>query len=240
VQNEEIQDRDPVLGPTTSKRSVKSQVLARDQSTIVIGGLIQERNVRSISKVPFLGSLPLIGWLFRDTVTTKTKTNLLLFLTPYIIRDESDYRRIYERKRKEQQEFIEQFYGRQPRYEVETDFTRKTGPYARMRAAVIEEVSKLEHGGRGSPGERIIAPDEEPAPAPTPGPALPRSPRPPAGDAPAPDDGTPVDRLEVQPEVPHPGAVPPGEAPAPAPGEAPPAEPPPPPPAPGENPPGEE
>jgi general secretion pathway protein D len=232
VQNEEIQDRDPVLGPTTSKRSVKSQVLARDQSTIVIGGLIQERNVRSVSKVPFFGSLPLLGWLFRDTVTTKTKTNLLLFLTPYIIRDETDYRRIYERKRKEQQDFIEQFYGRQPRYEVTTDFSRKAGPYTRMRAGVVEETSKLEHGGGGSPGERIIAPEGE-APAPTPGeppappaPGMPRAPRPPAVETP--EEGTPVDRLDVQPEVPHPGALPPGEPPVgePPPGE-PPAEPPP-------------
>ena len=131
VQNEEIASTDAVLGPTTSKRSVKTQVVAHDQTTIVIGGLIQERTLRSVKKIPFLGSLPLLGWLFRDTVTTKSKTNLLVFLTPYIIRDESDYRRIYEKKRKEQQDFIEQFYGRQPRYEVDVDFARKAGPFAR-------------------------------------------------------------------------------------------------------------
>ena len=42
------------------------------------------------------------------------KTNLLLFLTPYIIRDQSDFRRIFERKMKERQQFVEQFYGRSP------------------------------------------------------------------------------------------------------------------------------
>jgi general secretion pathway protein D len=206
VQNEEIAERDPQLGPTTSKRTVKTQIVAKDQSTIVIGGLIQERSVRSVRKVPFLGSLPVLGWLFRDTVTTKSKTNLLVFLTPYIIRDEVDYRRIYERKRKEQQEFIEQFYGRQPAYEVAIDFSRKAGPFARMRAGVIEESSKVENGGRGAPGERITEPPGA-APAPPPPAAPPNGRRSPE---PQPEEGTPVDRLDVLPDLPPPGESPPG------------------------------
>jgi general secretion pathway protein D len=208
-QTEEIVDRDPQLGPTTAKRTVKTQVIAKDQSTIVIGGLIQERNVRSVKKVPFLGSLPLLGWLFRDTQTTKTRTNLLLFLTPYIIREEADYRRIYEKKRKEQQDFIEQFYGRAPAYVVPIDFNRKAGPFSRLHAGVIDETSKLENGGRGSAGERIVVPGgqrQEGAPPPAPGapgnaPAVPPPARPPQPDGTL-EDGTPVDRLDVQPEVP--------------------------------------
>ncbi len=205
-QTEEIADRDPQLGPTTAKRSVKTQVVARDQSTIVIGGLIQERNVRSVKKVPFLGSLPVIGWLFRDTVTTKSKTNLLLFLTPYIIREEADYRRIYEKKRKEQQEFIEQFYGRQPAFEVPIDFTRKAGPYARMRAGVAEEASRLENGGPGAPGERVTIPGGW---APSRGrPEAPAAPE--TGEEHLTEEGTPIDALEEQPEVPPPhGETPP-------------------------------
>jgi general secretion pathway protein D len=235
VQNEEITSNDQVLGPTTSKRTVKTQVLAKDQSTIVLGGLIQERSIRSVKKVPLFGSLPLIGWLFRDTVTQKQKTNLLVFLTPYIIRDESDYRRIYERKRKEQQDFIDQFYGRQPRYEVEVDFAHKAGPYARVRAGVIEENSRLEYGGQGRPGERVTVPGGQQgqgAPA-APGPAAPPRRR---SDVPV-EDGTPVDRLEPQPEVPPPGGAvpepPPGAPPPSAPpeGAAPPQPPPQPPPA---------
>jgi general secretion pathway protein D len=218
VQNEEIASTDAVLGPTTSKRSVKTQIVARDQSTIVIGGLIQERTLRSVKKVPFLGSLPVLGWLFRDTVTTKSKTNLLVFLTPYIIRDEADYRRIYERKRKEQQEFVEQFYGRQPAYEVGVDFARKAGPFARMRAGVIEESTKVENGGRGGPGQRITEPPgAEPAPAPAPPGRAPRRPQ----EAPREEEGTPVDRLDVEPQpsppaidLPPPGGPPAGEPPA--------------------------
>ena len=177
-QTEEIVSTDPQLGPTTSKRTVKSEIVARDQSTIVIGGLMQERSVRSVKKVPFLGSIPIIGWLFRDTTTNKQKTNLLLFLTPYIIRDEADYRRIYEKKRKEQQEFIEAFYGRQPGYDVSIDFARKAGPYGRLRREVLDETSKLENGGRGGPGERMVAPgDAAGVPAPIPGSRVSPSPR---------------------------------------------------------------
>jgi general secretion pathway protein D len=208
-QTEEITDRDPQLGPTTAKRSVKTQIVAKDQSTIVIGGLIQERNIRSVKKVPFLGSLPVLGWLFRDTITTKSKTNLLLFLTPYIIRDESDYRRIYEKKRKEQQEFTEQFYGRQPTFEVSIDFSRKAGPYTKMRAGVVDETSKLENGGRGGPGERFTTP---PGGEPTwDRPISPPISPPTSPPAQAPEDGTPVDRLDVQPDVltPEPEAAPP-------------------------------
>jgi general secretion pathway protein D len=157
-QTEEIASTDQLLGPTTSKRSVKTQIVARDQSTIVIGGLIQDRATKTVKKVPLLGSLPIIGWLFRDTETTKQKTNLLLFLTPYIIRDESDYRRIFERKRKEQQEFIEAFYGKSSKYDIAVEWDRKAGPFARMHRAVGEEALKLENGGPGLPGEGMTGP----------------------------------------------------------------------------------
>ncbi len=219
-QTEEIVDKDPQLGPTTAKRTVKSEIVARDQSTIVIGGLMQERMVRSVKKVPFLGSIPIIGWLFRDTSTIKQKTNLLLFLTPYIIRDEADYRRIYEKKRKEQQDFIEAFYGRQPAYDVAIDFGRKSGPYGRLRREVLEETSKVENGGKGGPGDRLVTPADA---AGTIGPS-----RPPAEPAPHPPAGVPPepagpDAIEVQPDLPDAAEPPPA---GPAPGEAPPASPP--------------
>jgi len=165
-QTEEIASKDPQLGPTTAKRSVKTKIVARDQHTVVIGGLIQDRTVQSVSKIPVLGDIPLIGWLFRDTVTTKTKTNLLLFLTPYIIRDASDFRRILERKRQEQQDFVDQFYGKQASiYEVPIDYARKPGPYSRMRHDIQIETLKLENGGPGAPGERAVGPAGELTPA---------------------------------------------------------------------------
>ena len=214
-QVEEITSTDPQLGPTTAKRSVKTQIVAKDQSTIVIGGLIQERSIRSVSKLPVLGSIPIIGWLFRDTVTSRQKTNLLLFLTPYIIRGEADYRRIYELKRKEQEQFVEQFYGRQPGFEVDVDWSKKAGPYARLRSAVAEEQAKPENGGSGRPGEGTIRapgptepiPGSRPTPPAPPAEATPPEPAP-AAPQPVPEGSAPP----AQPEAPRQeGAPPPGD-----------------------------
>jgi general secretion pathway protein D len=194
-QAEEIVSKDQVLGPTTAKRSVKTKIVAKDQSTVVIGGLIQDRVITSVQKIPVLGDIPLLGWLFRDTSTTKSKSNLLLFLTPYIIRDQSDYRRILERKQKEQQQFVAEYYGKQPGYELPVDYERKPGPFSRMRREVQTETQRLENGGPGAPGERVVGPGSKraptqtpaPAPSPTPSPVPPQTLTP----DPTPDPATP-------------------------------------------------
>jgi general secretion pathway protein D len=212
-QTEEIASQDPVLGPTTAKRTVKTSVSVKDQSTIVIGGLIQERAIQTVKKIPLLGDIPVLGWLFRDNVNTKSKTNLLLFLTPYIIRDQSDYRRIYERKRKEQQEFVEAFYGAQPSYEVAIDYTRKAGPYSKVRKDLELESLRLENGGPGAPGENAVSPQGRVVPPPAgPGtgapPAVPPTPAPPAVPVPAP--GAPGPGTSTEQPAPGPAAPPGG------------------------------
>jgi general secretion pathway protein D len=158
-QTEEIASQDPVLGPTTSKRTAKTTIVVRDQQTVVIGGLIQERTISSVNKVPILGDIPILGHLFREEQKHKLRTNLLLFLTPYIIRDQSDFQRIFQRKMKERQQFVEQFYGHDKQYEPYIDYTRKSGPLARMRAQLAIESDRVENGGTGSKtGERAILP----------------------------------------------------------------------------------
>ena len=164
-QTEEIASVDKQLGPTTSKRTAKTTVVAKDQETVVLGGLIQERTIRDVKKLPLLGSLPIIGWLFRNETSKKTRTNLLLFLTPYIIRDQSDYRRIFERKMAERAEFVKRFYGEEQGYESAIDYDKKAGPLARVRAGVQLELSKVENGGPGSPSEKIVGPGPKYAPA---------------------------------------------------------------------------
>lgn len=73
-------------GPTTSKREIKTQILAGDGQTVVLGGLIQDQVDKSDSRVPVLGSIPVLGHLFRSQGAKKNKTNLLIFLKPTIIR----------------------------------------------------------------------------------------------------------------------------------------------------------
>ena len=74
----------------TNKRSVKTTVLADDQQTIVLGGMMQDDNNQSLSQVPGLGRIPLIGGLFRSKANSYQKNNLLIFLQPTILRDGSN------------------------------------------------------------------------------------------------------------------------------------------------------
>ncbi|MBE0427186.1 MAG: type II secretion system secretin GspD [Nitrospirae bacterium] len=89
------------VGPTTTKRSTKTSVAVKDGQTVVIGGLMQERDEESVSKVPVLGDIPLLGWLFKYKKAEKKKTNLLVFLTPHIVKEAERLAQITEHKHKE-------------------------------------------------------------------------------------------------------------------------------------------
>ena len=78
--------KDP-SGLTTNKRSVETSVLVNDGQIIVIGGLIQDSVSDGASKIPFFGDIPLIGGLFRYDNRSRTKTNLMVFLRPTVLRD---------------------------------------------------------------------------------------------------------------------------------------------------------
>jgi len=205
---EEIVSNDPQLGPTTAKRSVKTKVVVRDTSTIVIGGLVQTRELSTVSKVPLLGDIPVLGWAFRSTNTIKKKSNLLLLLTPYIIRTQADFRRILERKQREQRELYELYYGKKPDF-VLADQSSRPGPLTRIRQQVQFESSKLENGGTGAPGERTVTP---PSYVPAPIPAPPSSSAPPSAPRPA---GSPA----ATPPAPTPPPAEPQEVPLPTPGD---------------------
>jgi general secretion pathway protein D len=69
----------------TNKRALKTVILTGNKETIVLGGLIRDDVTDTVSKVPLLGDIPLLGWLFRSTSTQHTKTNLMLFLRPTIV-----------------------------------------------------------------------------------------------------------------------------------------------------------
>ncbi len=101
------------VGITTSKRSAETVVTVKNRSTIVIGGLIQNNSSVSESKIPFLGDLPLIGWLFRYSNKTKDKTDLMIFLTPYIVKSQTDIAQINEMKEEQARKFEKQTFGYQ-------------------------------------------------------------------------------------------------------------------------------
>jgi len=99
------------VGPSTTKRSTKTTVIVKDNETVVIGGLMEERLEENINKVPLLGDIPLLGWLFKSKTYDKKKTNLLVFLSPHIIKDGAELAAITEKKK--------------------TDFARTDDRYAR-------------------------------------------------------------------------------------------------------------
>ena len=74
-------------GPTTSKRSVESNVLVDDGSIIVIGGLLEDQYAQAEDKVPVMGDIPVLGNLFRSESRARKKTNLMIFLRPTVVRD---------------------------------------------------------------------------------------------------------------------------------------------------------
>lgn len=86
------------LGPTFDTRTVKNAVLVKSGETVVLGGLMDEQTKEEISKVPLLGDIPLLGYLFRSTSNSTTKRNLMVFIRPTILRDASVYSGISSNK----------------------------------------------------------------------------------------------------------------------------------------------
>jgi general secretion pathway protein D len=74
-----------VSAPIFSKRSAETHVVVPSGRTVVIGGLMEDQVTEAVHKIPLLGSIPWLGALFRRTVTSKTKTELLIFLTPTLV-----------------------------------------------------------------------------------------------------------------------------------------------------------
>jgi general secretion pathway protein D len=81
-------------GPSTNKRSIESNVVVDDGQIIVLGGLIEDKYTDNTAKIPLLGDIPYLGALFRSESRTKTRTNLMVFLRPVVMRDAETTNRI--------------------------------------------------------------------------------------------------------------------------------------------------
>lgn len=93
------------VGPTFTKRLLQNTVVAEDGKTVVLGGLIGNSVQEVITKVPFLGDIPLLGWLFKRKETVDKKTNLLIFITPRIIRSAADLEQVTQSNREAMNQF---------------------------------------------------------------------------------------------------------------------------------------
>jgi general secretion pathway protein D len=152
-----------------TKRTANTTVVVADQQTVVIGGLMRDEYTISRDKVPILGDLPVLGALFRHQNTVKRKTNLLLILTPHVIRAQSDLRQIFERKMQERQEFIDRYFVfSDVDWKPPKDWSRTNGLVEDIRQAYLkvdaEEEIEKESKSYQDTGER---PPSDPIELPT-------------------------------------------------------------------------
>jgi general secretion pathway protein D len=97
--------------PVTQKRTIDTTVLVQDNHTVVIGGLIDDNRSSNETKVPGLGDIPLLGWLFKTQSDGDQKTNLYVFLTPRVIKNPEEADKLVSDKKKSQDAPPEQFKG---------------------------------------------------------------------------------------------------------------------------------
>lgn len=107
-------------------RSIKTNIVVPDGDTAVLGGLMKEDEIEQVSKVPLLGDIPVLGWLFKSRTTSKEKTNMLIFLTPHILRAEDDSKRLMSRKLDQRLNYIKSMGGRDPYGHVVDEIQQKS------------------------------------------------------------------------------------------------------------------
>ncbi|MBV9945275.1 MAG: type II secretion system secretin GspD, partial [Myxococcales bacterium] len=236
-----------------SKRTAQTQLVVKDQQTVVIGGLVRNHIARTDTKIPLLGDIPVLGALFRSSQNTLEKTNLVLVLTPYIIREQADLRTVFERKMQERQEFLDHYFvfSDQTDYEAPKDYSRMNGLLEEIRQSYMdldeqrrfEEVLRPREMKTHTAGQPLELPTTVgprlapagPAGAPPPAAPAPNAPASPGAPGGAPAPSTPatpgttpgaaiVPVLPVPPGVTPPvNTPPPGAAPAPPGSPTPPA-----------------
>jgi Flp pilus assembly secretin CpaC len=111
------------VGPTLKSRKVENTVVVNDGETVVIGGLISEVYGDAKSGVPWLSDIPWLGWLFKQKSEDLRKINLLVFLTPHIVRSAEDLEQQTIRKRLE----LEDAVGDEKQFPEMADYDRKHG-----------------------------------------------------------------------------------------------------------------
>jgi Flp pilus assembly secretin CpaC len=99
------------IAVATIVRSAETSVMVADSDTVVLGGLIRDKTTEVINKVPLLGDIPILGWLFKSRASTVEKSNLMIFITPRIMRQPENVRMVLDKKLKERDEFVEKAFG---------------------------------------------------------------------------------------------------------------------------------
>lgn len=97
--------------PKVNKRKTKQLVTVKNAQTVVISGLVQTLESQTFQKIPLLGDIPILGWLFRNSRIEHLKNNLMIFLTPHIIHGADDLAAVYKTKVEERDQFLASVFG---------------------------------------------------------------------------------------------------------------------------------
>jgi type IV pilus assembly protein PilQ len=72
-------------GPAINTKNVQTQVLVENGGTVVLGGIFEQEERTTVTKVPFLGDLPVLGYLFKTTSRSSDRKELMIFITPRVV-----------------------------------------------------------------------------------------------------------------------------------------------------------
>ena len=97
-----------------AKRSINTMINVKNGDTAILGGLIKEDDIESVVKVPLLGDIPILGWLFKSRTIQKQKTNMVSFLTPKIIRNSGDVNQVVSKRLEDRINYIKDQGGKDP------------------------------------------------------------------------------------------------------------------------------
>ncbi len=102
----------------TTLRQIKTAIVAKNGQTVVLGGLIKDKYTTTVNKVPILGDIPILGYLFKTRQKEKRKVNLIVFMTPNIIREPRDFLALLQRKINEQNSFVDQNFTKREQKQI--------------------------------------------------------------------------------------------------------------------------
>lgn len=144
-------------------RSVKTNVIVNSNDTAVIGGLMSDEQSEEITKIPVLGDIPILGWLFKSKNSRKQKKNLMIFITPRIIRNSQDGSDLLNAKLNERIDFIQQNLKGQDPHGYEVDKLPRKALSESETEEYIEQ-KKTDLGPVQPPAESVDPDDMEDAP----------------------------------------------------------------------------
>ena len=146
----------------TTKRQASTSVIVEDGATVVIGGLIRDDKTDRVSKVPLLGDIPILGFLFKSRSQTKVKTNLLIFITPRIVTSAEDLREIAEREKREREKRIDQHHQEKEKIFPLFDEGKEDSLSEKLdEIGTVEEYSQATSEAAGKKAEEAVPPSRE-------------------------------------------------------------------------------